>query len=186
MPSRNFLTTAKLAAELGDANLGVIDASWHLPNTGRTGAAEFRQKHIPDAVFFDIDLIADHDQDLPHMLPKPDPLAKAMTALGLGDGMRFVVYDALGLYAAARVWWTLRAYGVDDVRILDGGLPRWIKEGRRLETGDAHPKPRVFTPRLEDKFVASLEEVRAALASGSARSIKSTSGSRSSPPADLG
>ena len=79
MPSRNFRTTAELAAELGDPDLGVIDASWHLPNTGRTGATEFRLKHIPGAVFFDIDLIADHDQDLPHMLPKPDTLAKAMT-----------------------------------------------------------------------------------------------------------
>jgi len=85
--------------------------------------------------------------------------------------MRFVVYDALGLYAAARVWWTLRAYGVQYVRILDGGLPKWIKEGRRLEAGDAHPKPRAFTPRLEDKFVASLDEVRAALADGSAQVV---------------
>jgi thiosulfate/3-mercaptopyruvate sulfurtransferase len=168
MPSRNFRTTAELAAELGDPDLGIIDASWHLPNTGRTGATEFRLKHIPGAVFFDIDLIADHDQGLPHMLPKPDALAKAMTALGLGDSMRFVVYDALGLYASARVWWTLRAYGVEDVRILDGGLPRWIKEGRPLETGDAHPKPRLFTPRLEDHFVATLAEVRAALKTGSA------------------
>ena len=149
----------------------MIDASWHLPNAGRIGATEFRMKHIPGAVFFDIDLIADHDQDLPHMLPKPDALAKAMTALGLGDGMRFVVYDALGLYAAARVWWTLRAYGVEYVRILDGGLPKWIKEGRRLEAGDAHPKPRAFTPRLEDKFVASLDEVRAALEDGSAQVV---------------
>jgi thiosulfate/3-mercaptopyruvate sulfurtransferase len=171
MSSRNFRTTAELAAELGDPDLGVIDASWHLPNTGRTGATEFRLKHIPGSVFFDIDLIADHDQDLPHMLPKPDALAKAMSALGLGDGMRFVVYDALGLYASARVWWTLRAYGVEDVRILDGGLPRWIKEGRPLETGDAHPKPGLFTPRLEDHFVATLDEVRAALKTGSAQVV---------------
>jgi thiosulfate/3-mercaptopyruvate sulfurtransferase len=142
-----------------------------LPTAGRTGAAEFRLKHIPDAVFFDIDTVADRDQDLPHMLPKPETLAQAMSALGLGDGMRFVVYDALGLYAAARVWWTLRAYGVEDVRILTGGLPKWIKEGRPLETGDAHPKPRVFTPRLEDHFVASLDEVRAALASGSTQVV---------------
>jgi thiosulfate/3-mercaptopyruvate sulfurtransferase len=171
MPSQNFRTTAELAADLGDPDLGVIDASWHLPNAGRTGTAEFRLKHIPRAVFFDIDTVADRDQDLPHMLPKPETLAHAMTALGLGDGMRFVVYDALGLYAAARVWWTLRAYGVEDVRILTGGLPKWIKEGRPLETGDAHPKPRAFTPRLEDHFVASLEEVRAALASGSAQVV---------------
>ena len=171
MPSRNFCTTAGLAAELGDPNLGVIDASWHLPNTGRIGAAEFRLAHIPGAVFFDIDLIADRDQGLPHMLPKPETLAKAMTALGLGDGMRFVVYDATGLYAAARVWWTLRAYDVEDVRILEGGLPKWIKEGRPLETGEAHPKPRTFTPRPADGFVATLDEVREALKTGSAQVV---------------
>jgi thiosulfate/3-mercaptopyruvate sulfurtransferase len=171
MPSRNFITTAELAAELGDANVGVIDASWHLPNSGRTGAAEFQAKHIPGAVFFDIDTVADHDEGLPHMLPKPDALANAMAALALGDGMRFVVYDALGLYAAARVWWTLRAYGVEEVRILEGGLPKWVKEGRRLEAGDAHPKPRAFTPRLNESFVATLDEVRAALANGSAQVV---------------
>jgi thiosulfate/3-mercaptopyruvate sulfurtransferase len=173
--SRNFCTTAELAAELGEADLGVIDASWHLPNTARIGAAEFRHSHIPGAVFFDIDTTADLDQGLPHMLPKPQTLAKEMQALGLGDGMRFVVYDALGLFAAARVWWTLRAYGVEDVRILEGGLPKWIREGRPLEKGGAHPKalarPRTFTPRLEDHFVASLDEVREALANGSAQVV---------------
>jgi thiosulfate/3-mercaptopyruvate sulfurtransferase len=178
MSSRNFISTAELAAELGDPDLGVIDASWHLPNTGRIGAAEFKLEHIPGAVFFDIDLIADTEQGLPHMLPKPDALARAMTALGLGDGMRFVVYDATGLYAAARVWWTLRAYRVEDVRILDGGLPRWIKEGRPLEKGDVHPKPRPFTPRLADGFVASLEEVRAALESGSAQVVDARAAER--------
>jgi thiosulfate/3-mercaptopyruvate sulfurtransferase len=171
MPSRNFCTTGELAAALGDADLGVIDASWHLPNTGRIGAAEFRYSHIPGAVFFDIDTIADLDQGLPHMLPKPEGLAKEMGALGLGDGMRFVVYDALGLFAAARVWWTLRAYGVEGIRVLDGGLPKWIKEGRPLQSGEAHPAPRVFTPRLDKSFVASLEDVREALATGSAQVV---------------
>jgi thiosulfate/3-mercaptopyruvate sulfurtransferase len=171
MSSRNFRTTAELAAELGDPDLGVIDASWHLPNTARIGAAEFRAKHIPGAVFFDIDTIADQDQGLPHMLPKPDTLARAMTALGLGDGMRFVVYDATGLYAAARVWWTLRAYGVEHVRILEGGLPKWIKEGRALEVGETRPKPRLFTPRLDKNFVASRDEVREALKSGAAQVV---------------
>jgi thiosulfate/3-mercaptopyruvate sulfurtransferase len=142
MASRDFCTTDELAAELGDPDLGVIDGSWHLPNTGRFGAVEFRLGHIPGAVYFDIDTIADLDSSLPHMLPKPDLLAKEMTALGLGDGMRFVVYDVLGLYAAARVWWTLRAYGVQDVRILEGGLTKWIAEGRPLESGEARPTPR--------------------------------------------
>jgi thiosulfate/3-mercaptopyruvate sulfurtransferase len=164
MSSRNFCTTAELAAELSDADLGVIDASWHLPNAGRIGAAEFQLGHIPGAAFFDIDTTADLDQGLPH--------AKEMAALGLGDGMRFVVYDALGLFAAARVWWTLRAYGVEKVRILDGGLPKWIKEGRPLESGEARARPpRCFTPRLDPSFVASLDEVRKALASGSAQVV---------------
>jgi len=171
MATRNFCTTAELAAELSDPDLGVIDASWHLPNTGRIGAAEFRLAHIPGAAFFDIDVIADLDQGLPHMLPKPDALAKAMNALGLGDGMRFVVYDTLGLFAAARVWWTLRAYGVEEVRILQGGMEKWMKEGRPVEPGEGRPKPRVFTPRLDESFVATLDEVRKALLSGSAQVV---------------
>ncbi len=171
VPSHNICTTAELAAELGDPDLGVIDGSWHLPNSGRFGAIEFPLGHIPGAVFFDIDMIADRDAGLPHMLPKPELLAQEMTALGLGDGMRFVIYDVLGLFAAARVWWTLRAYGAHDVRILEGGLTRWIVEGRPLETGPAHAKPRAFTPRLDGCFVASLDEVRAALESGSAQVV---------------
>jgi thiosulfate/3-mercaptopyruvate sulfurtransferase len=171
MASHDFCTTAELAAELGDARLGVIDGSWHMPNTGRLGAVEFRLGHIPGAVYFDIDTIADLDAGLPHMLPKPDMLAKEMTALGLGDGMRFVIYDVLGLFAAARVWWTLRVYGVEDVRIVEGGLTKWIAEGRPLETGEARPKPRSFTPRLDQSFVASLAEVREALATSSAQVV---------------
>ena len=171
MPSLNFCTTSELAAELGNVNLGVIDASWHLPNTGRIGAAEFRLAHIPGAVFFDIDAIADRETGLPHMLPKSETLDKAMGALGLGDGMHFVVYDLLGLFAAARVWWTLRAYGVEEIRILEGGFTKWMHEGRSMERGEAHPKPRMFTPRLDQSFVASLEEVRGALRSGSAQVV---------------
>ncbi len=171
IPLRTICTTAELAAELGDPDLGVIDGSWHLPNTGRYGATEFPLGHIPGAVFFDIDTIADRGAGLPHMLPKPELLAQEMTALGLGDGMRFVVYDVLGLFAAARVWWTLHAYGAHDVRILEGGLTKWIVEGRPLETGPGRPKPRTFTPRLDPGFVATLDDVRAALASGSAQIV---------------
>ena len=178
MASPNFCTTAELAAELGEADLGVIDGSWHLPNTGRLGTVEFRLGHIPGAVFFDIDAIADSSTPLPHMLPKPDVLGKEMTALGLGDGMRFVVYDVLGLFAAARVWWTLRAYRVGEVRILEGGLTKWIAEGRPLEIGEPHPKPRLFTPRLDQSFVASLDHVRAALNTGSAQVVDARSADR--------
>ena len=171
MPTRNFCSTSELAAELDDPEVKVIDGSWHLPNTGRFGDVEFRLGHIPGAVYFDIDVITDRESLLPHMLPKPDVLAKAMTSLGLGDGMRFVIYDAMGLYAAARVWWTLRAYGVEEVRILEGGLAKWIAEGRPLESGEPDPTPRSFTPRLNPRFVASLADVRAALESGAAQVV---------------
>jgi thiosulfate/3-mercaptopyruvate sulfurtransferase len=171
MASQNFVTTEWLAAHLNEPDLGLIDASWHLPPTGRNGAAEFRAGHIPGAVFFDIDAIADTSSGLPHMLPDPAAFASAMRKLGLGDGMGMVVYDALGLFAAARVWWTLRAFGVSDVKILEGGLPKWISEGRPLEEGAPARPPRDFTPRLDPSFVASLDDVRAALASGAAQVV---------------
>jgi thiosulfate/3-mercaptopyruvate sulfurtransferase len=173
-----FISTDWLDAHLGDANLRVIDASWHLPTTARKGDAEFRHGHIPGAVFFNIDTIADTSTDLPHMLPRPEAFACAMGELGLGDGMRFVIYDSLGLFAAARVWWTLRAYGAKDVFILEGGLPKWIHEGRPIEGGEANPKPAVFTPRLNADMVAGLAEVKAALASGSTQVVDARSADR--------
>jgi thiosulfate/3-mercaptopyruvate sulfurtransferase len=166
MDRENFVSTEWLATHLGAPGLGIIDASWHLPPTGRNGAAEFRAIHIPGAVFFDIDMIADTSSGLPHMLPDPLKFANEMSALGLGDGMRFVVYDAHGLFAAARVWWMLRAFGVEEVSILDGGLPRWMSEDRPLEQGAARPQFRHFTPRLDHAFVASIDDVRRALAGG--------------------
>ena len=171
MTHENFVATDWLDAHLGDPDLRVIDASWHMPTTARKGDAEFREGHIPGAVFFNIDEIADKSTGLPHMLPTPQAFAAAMGELGLGDGMRFVIYDSLGLFAAARVWWTLRAYGAEDVHILAGGLPKWTHEGRALATGAADPKAAVFTPRLAEDATADLAEVMAALASGEAQVV---------------
>ncbi len=168
MIHENLVSTDWLGGHLDEPDLRVIDCSWHLQTTGRVGAEEFRAGHIPGAVFFDIDAIADTTSSLPHMLPDPVKFANEMTALGLGDGLRFVVYDSLGLYAVARVWWTLRAFGVEDVKILDGGLPKWLHEGRPLDQGEAHPSPRRFAPRLDHSFVAGLDEVKKALATGAA------------------
>ena len=171
MTSQNFVTTEWLAAHLEEPGLGLIDASWHLPPTGRNGAVEFRAGHIPGAVFFDIDAIADTSSDLPHMLPDPVVFSSAMRKLGLGDGMHMVVYDAHGLFAAARVWWTLRAFGVSEVKILEGGLPKWIAEGRPLEEGASERQPRHFTARFDHSFVASLADVREALGSRAAQVV---------------
>jgi thiosulfate/3-mercaptopyruvate sulfurtransferase len=171
MSHANFVATDWLDAHLCDADLRVIDASWHLPTSARKGDAEFRAGHIPGAVFFNIDTIADTSSGLPHMLPDAAAFARAMGELGLGDGMRFIIYDSLGLFAAARVWWTLRAFGAKNVFILEGGLPKWMHEGRSLETGEANPKPATFTPRREPSMVVGVAEVKAALANGSAQVV---------------
>jgi thiosulfate/3-mercaptopyruvate sulfurtransferase len=178
MTSRNFCTTAELAAELKDPDLGVIDASWHLPNTARIGAAEFRAKHIPGAVFFDIDAIADHSTELPHMLPGPKHFGEAAGALGIADSDTIVVYDSLGLYSAARVWWTFRIFGAKNVYILDGGLPKWKAENRPLETGDGKRPPRSFNAQMNVGAVATLGDVRMAVTDDSVQVVDARSAAR--------
>ncbi len=162
--SKYLVSTEWLAEHLGAPGLAIVDASWHLPTADRSGRAEFLERHIPGAVFFDIDAIADKNSSLPHMLPDPVAFSSAVRKLGIGDGMKIVVYDSLGLFSAARVWWTFRAFGVRDVVVLDGGLPKWLAEGRPTDEGEALPKSRHFTARLDHALIASLEDVRDASA----------------------
>ena len=155
-----LVTPDWLAQHLRDPGLRVVDASWHLPNAHRSARAEYAQAHIPGAIFFDIDAISDHDSDLPHMLPNADAFGEAVGALGIGDGDRVVIYDSLGLFSAARVWWMFRVFGCAEVVVLNGGLPRWRAEGRVL-TADVTPPPsRRFSARLEPGAVATFETVR--------------------------
>jgi thiosulfate/3-mercaptopyruvate sulfurtransferase len=178
MTDASLCTTQELDARLGEPDLAVIDASWYLPNEHRDARTEYLAAHIPGAVFFDIDVIADTTTGLPHMLPKPDQFAAAMIALGLSDTMRYVVYDGDGLFSAARVWWTLRTFGVRDVRVLQGGLPKWRAEGRRLESGEVQHPPATFTPHLNEAAVADLQTVRRALDSGDAQVVDARSAAR--------
>lgn len=178
MTHNNFVTTEWLDAHLGDADLRVIDGSWGLSASARQGDVEFRTAHIPGAVFFNIEQIADHDTPLPHMLPPPEAFARAMSELGLGDNMRFVIYDTVGLFSCARVWWTLRAFGATDVAILEGGLPKWMREGRPVVAGEADPKPAVFTPCQKPRLLAQLEDVRAALSSNAVQVVDARSAER--------
>ncbi len=147
-----FVSTAWLAEHLGAPDVAVIDGTFFLPDEKRDAKAEYLEGHIPGAVFFDIDAIADHTTNLPHMLPHPSGFAEAMEKLGLGDGMRFVVYDASNLEGGARVWWTLRVFGARDVKILAGGLPRWRAEGRPLERGLVRRMPRPFTVDFDQRL----------------------------------
>src|SRR4051794_30707012 len=120
-----LVSTAWLAERLGHADVQVIDATWFMPTEPRTGAQSFAEGHIPGAVFFDIDAIADKTTDLPHMLPSPEAFADAAGGLGLWREATQVVYDAQGLFSAPRVWWTLRVMGFAKAVVLDGGLKKW-------------------------------------------------------------
>ena len=146
----------------------VLDGTWLMPGQGDARAA-YLAAHLPGAVVFDIDAASDPASDLPHMLPSPEAFAAYAGGLGLTADARIVVYDQPGLFSAARVWWMLRAMGASDVRVLDGGLPRWRAEGRPVEGGEVRCTPAVFTPRFDPAAVASLTAVRAALQDGSAQ-----------------
>jgi thiosulfate/3-mercaptopyruvate sulfurtransferase len=173
-----FVSTAWLAEHLDAPDLAIIDGSFFMPDENRDAKAEYVAGHIPGAAFFDIDAIADHSTSLPHMLPSPEVFASAMEKLGLGDGLRFVVYDASGLLGAARVWWTLRVFGARNVKILAGGLPQWRAEGRPLETGNAARAPRRFTAHFNSAAVADAEKVKSASESGSAQIVDARAASR--------
>jgi len=178
MSNPAFVTTQWLAAHLGDPDLVVVDGTWHLPTLNRDALAEYKAAHIPGAAFFDIDAISDAGSSLPHMLPDPIVFSSAMRKLGIGDGMRLVVYDGAGLFSAPRVRWTLLAFGVRDVTILEGGMPKWLAEGRPTEDGVPYRRPRHFTARLDHGAVALVDDVRSALASGSAQVIDARSAER--------
>ena len=124
-----LMSTDALAARAGSPGLVVIDASWYLPTQNRDGRADYLAAHIPGAIFFDIDAISDPSTPLPHMLPTPEEFSRAMGELGASETMTAVVYEGSGLFSAARVWWMLRLFGMREVFLLDGGLPRWKQEG---------------------------------------------------------
>ncbi len=160
--SRWFVTTEWLADHLDDPDVVIVDGSWHLPNT-RDAAAEHAAGHIPGAVFFDIDAVADTANPLPHMLPSAAAFAAAAGALGIADTQKIVVYDSVGLSSAPRVWWTFRIMGARDVVILAGGLPKWTAEGRPLATGPVTRAPATFNATLDAGAVKDLAAVRANL-----------------------
>lgn len=173
LQTKTWLTeTEELARELDAPDLVIIDASWHMPGEGRDAYAEYLEEHIPGAIFFDIDEIADTNSALPHMLPPPEKFSSRMRSMGIGDGSRIVVYDSRGLFSAARVWWTFRVMGVDDVSVLNGGLPKWKKEGRPLESGPPRARTaRHFTARRNADLVRDVSDIKKVLKDRSAEIV---------------
>lgn len=157
--SEPVVSTHYLASRLGAPDLAVVDATWFMPAEGRSDRREFEAAHIPGAVFFDIDAIADPSGGLPHMLPSPEDFAREAGALGLSPDQEVVVYDAHGLFSAPRVWWTLRVMGFPRVFVLDGGLPKWVGEGRPVAQGAAAPTPRSFTANVDGALVRDIDDV---------------------------
>jgi thiosulfate/3-mercaptopyruvate sulfurtransferase len=155
----SLVSTEWLEAELGAADLRVIDATAFLPGSGRDARAEYEAGHIPGAVFFDIEEVSDSSNPLPHMLPPEHKFASRMQSLGLGDGHRFVVYDNSPLHSAARIWWMLRIYGAHYVALLDGGLQKWQAEGRLLASGREHHRHGHFTAFLDKEAVVDKQAV---------------------------
>jgi thiosulfate/3-mercaptopyruvate sulfurtransferase len=162
-PSRRFVSTKWLAECLNDPNIVVVDGSFYLPALKRDAEAEYLAAHIPGAVRFDIDAVADHTTDLPHMLPSADEFARAVGKLGIGDGQTIVVYDGIGVLGAARVWWTFRVFGVENVFVLDGGFPKWKAEGRPTESGSVTRPLKTFSPKFNCSMIASVDDVQRVL-----------------------
>jgi thiosulfate/3-mercaptopyruvate sulfurtransferase len=169
--SKNLVTTDWLAARLGEPEISIVDGSFYLPALKRNAKEEYLAGHIPGAVFFDIDAIADHSTDLPHMLPGTTQFDKDVSALGIGRDDTIVVYDGAGLGGSPRVWWTFRIFGAKKVYILDGGLPKWKAESRPLEQGASQRTPRKFESELNTRVVANVDDVQMALGDKSAQVV---------------
>ncbi len=175
-----LVSTDWLAAHLGEPDLVVIDASWYLPQQQRDPRQEFQAGRIPGARWFDLDAASDPDTDLPHMLPPPAHFQATMEALGVGGTSRVVVYDGSGTQMSApRLWWMLRAYGHDQVAVLDGGMQAWRAAGHPVEAGPAvAPDAVSFVPRLRPELVRTREDVARLLDSGDATMVDARSRER--------
>jgi thiosulfate/3-mercaptopyruvate sulfurtransferase len=176
--SRWLVSTDWVAEHLRDPGLVVVDGSWYLPAENRDGFEEYLAAHIPGAVFFDIDEIADHSRGLPHMLPPPHVFELHMARLGISNKSKIVVYDGAGLFSAPRVWWTFRIFGIKDVFILDGGFPKWRAEKEPIEAGMVTREPSHFRAEINEGMVADVERVKKTLVDRSAQVVDSRSAER--------
>ena len=159
---RTLVSTDWLAAHLNDPDLRILDASWHMPGSDRDSKAEYQAAHIPGARFFDIDEISDQRSALPHMAPPPEKFISRMRAMGVGDGHQVVVYDSVGIFSAPRVWWTFKLMGKMDVAVLDGGMPKWLRENRETEDLPPVVRDRHITTQRQAHMVKDVSQVASA------------------------
>jgi len=157
----SLVSTDWLARHLDNPDLVVVDSSWHMPASGRSGREEYLASHIPGARFLDIDEVSDHSDPSPHTLPSAADFAAAMERLGIGSGDGIIVYDNSPVRSAARGWFMLRHFGASQVAILDGGFHKWLTEGRPTESGEPEPRPAQFDAQEESGKVFSKQQILA-------------------------
>jgi thiosulfate/3-mercaptopyruvate sulfurtransferase len=174
----DLVSTEWLTEHIDRFDVRVVDGSFTLPGVKPTAQEAYAKQHIPSAVFFDIDAISDHGNPLPHMLPSNAAFAETVGRLGLGDSHRIIVYDMAGLSSAPRVWWMLKNYGHRNVAILDGGLPKWLAEGRPVTALVPRPRPASFSARLDAKRVRDRAQMLANLTSHDEQVIDARSAPR--------
>jgi thiosulfate/3-mercaptopyruvate sulfurtransferase len=179
-PSAQWLVeTVWLGERLDAPDIIVLDASFHLPGSGRDAAGEFREAHIPGALFFDIEEISDSASSLPHMLPAPENFSSRVRKMGIGDGMRVVVYDKTNMSGAARAWWMFRVMGFKDVAVLNGGFRKWQTEGRAVQSGEARRRTeRHFTARMNSGLVRDLGDVVRLMKTGTVQIVDARAAGR--------
>ena len=185
-----LVSTEWLAAHLKDPDLRILDASWLLPGVEGDAKAAYNAAHIPGARYFDIDDISDHRSELPHMAPPIEKFMSRLRAMGVGDGHQVVVYDNIGIYSAPRVWWTFKLMGQENIAVLDGGLPKWLAEGRPTEDLPPVVRDRHMTVRRQAHLVRDVTQVSSASKLGDheildARSAGRFSGAEPEPRAGL-
>ncbi|ALI55523.1 3-mercaptopyruvate sulfurtransferase [Celeribacter marinus] len=158
---KTLVSTDWLADNLKSPDLRVIDASWYLPHMNRDPKAEYGAAHIAGARYVDIDDVCDARSALPHMLPPVEKFMSRMRALGIGNGHQVVVYDGMGIFSAPRVWWMFKYFGQDDVAVLDGGLPKWMSEGREVTAEPPVIRDRHMVPNEQFDLVRDVTQVAA-------------------------
>jgi thiosulfate/3-mercaptopyruvate sulfurtransferase len=173
-----LVTTEWLAAHLNDPKVKILDASFKLPGVTPLPKDDFLQAHIPGAVFFDVDAVSDHTNPLPHMFPSAEQFGNDVGQLGIGSGDTVVVYDSGGWVAGPRAWWMFISYGHDNVRVLDGGLKKWMAEGRPTESGAASPDRATFKATFDARRVRSMRQLVANVGSGAEQVIDARASDR--------
>ncbi|WP_316195666.1 MULTISPECIES: 3-mercaptopyruvate sulfurtransferase [unclassified Bradyrhizobium] len=164
-PDDPLVSTEWLAAHLGDPKVKVLDSTFKMPGVLPLPKDDYLKAHIPGAVFFDVDEVADHSSSLPHMFPSAEQFGRDVGRLGISNDDTVVIYDAGGWVAGPRAWWMFLSFGHRDVRVLDGGLKKWLAEGRPVESGAVTPKPESFTATFDQARVRKIEQMVANLAS---------------------